>query len=117
ADRARVLDDRPVSAAARARRRKREPPLRLGDDSAAAALRADGRRRPRLRAGAAADVAGALEAHGQRRLDALQRVLERERDLHLRVRAPLPARLLPPATAAAGPAAEQPAEQVAEVAE
>src|SRR5207302_1557102 len=66
--------------------------------------------------GASADVARALEAHRQRRFDALQRVLERERDLHLDVGAALPALLLPAASAHAT-AAEQPAGQVAEVAE
>src|SRR5581483_2299117 len=48
--------------------------------------------------------------------DALQRVLERERDLDLHVGAALPSLLLPAAAADAA-AAEQPAEQVAQVAE
>src|SRR5438552_3517191 len=43
--RARVLDDRPVAAAARARLREREQPLRPGDDAASGALRADRRHR------------------------------------------------------------------------
>src|SRR5262249_61393935 len=55
--RARVLDDRPVSAAARARVRERKEALLLGHDSPAVALRADGRRRARLRPGSMADVA------------------------------------------------------------
>src|SRR5262249_52103686 len=83
--------------------------------AAAAALRADRRRRPGSRTRSVADVATRLEADGKRRLDALQRVLERERDLDLGVGTALSARLLP--RTAAHAAAEQAAEQVAEVAE
>src|SRR5581483_3016618 len=114
AARARLLDDGAVPAAARARVREGEQALRLGDRAAAAALRADGRRCTGLRARAVADLAGALEADGQRRLHTPERVLEGERDLDLDVRAALPA---PTAPSAAHAPAEQAAEQVAEVAE
>src|SRR3954471_7500924 len=117
--RARLLDHRAVAAAAWARLRQREQALRLGDDPAAVALRADDRRGAGLRARTAALRArdGQLDRH--LRLGAAQRVLEREPHLGLDVR---PAhRLGARAPAAASPAgaadvAEDAAEDVAEVA-
>src|SRR4051812_37950112 len=110
--RARILDHRPVPAAARARLREREQALRLGLDAAALALGAERRRGPGLRAGAAALAARGLELDRDLRLDAVQRVLEREVDLDLEVAPALAALLLPAAAAAP----EEPAEDVAEVA-
>ena len=115
ARRAGILDHRAVPAAARARLREGEQPLRLRDDTAAAALGARLRQRARLRARSLARRARRLEADGNRRLHAAQRVLEREVELHLDVAAAPAARGL--RAHAAAPAAEDPAEQVAEIAE
>ncbi len=72
-------------------------------------------RRPGLRSRSLARRARRLEADGNRRLDAAQRVLEREVELDLHVlAAPAALRLRPHA---ATPAAEDPAQQVAEIAE
>src|SRR5205085_8457913 len=113
AGRARILDHRAVSAAARAGLREREKALALGDHAAAAALRADLRRRPGLCARPVARVACELERDRNLHLGAVQRVLEREVDLHLDVVAALRGRRSGAAAEAA--AAEHPAEQVAEV--
>src|SRR5207248_8464048 len=69
AARARILDHRAVAAAARTRRRQPEEPLALDFDAAPVALGADGRRRPRLRAGAAALAARGVDLHRDLRLD------------------------------------------------
>src|SRR2546426_7884850 len=117
AARARVLDHGAVAAAARTRLREPEQALALGDDPAAVALGADLRRRARLRPGAAALSAGELERDGDRRLHALERVLERKADLDLDVVAALRARLARPACSAAEAAAEEIAEETGEIAE
>src|SRR5205823_1752564 len=80
--RARLLDHGAVAAAARARLGEREQALALGDHAAALALGAEARRRAGLRARAVALAAGGLELDRDRRLDPLQRVLEREPHLH-----------------------------------
>src|SRR5262249_54254667 len=110
---ARVLDDRPVPAAAGARLREREEALALGNDATAAADRADRGRGARLGARAAAGVARNLERDRDLRLHALQRVPEREVDLDLDVVPSLRWR----GPCAGHTAAEEAAEQVAEVAE
>src|SRR5439155_16060999 len=113
AARTRILDHRAVSAAARARLREREEPLALRLDAAPVTLGTERRRGSRLRARAGALAAGGLELDRNLGLDPAQRVVEREVDLYLQV-APAPTPLLllrPPA------AAEEPAEDVAEVAE
>src|SRR6185295_4183726 len=108
-----LLDDRAVSAAARTRLRQREEPLALRDDAAAMALRTDDRGRSRLGAGAAALTTGRRHLDGNLRLETTQRVLERQPDRDLNVGAAL--RLWPsPARLAT---VEDPAEQIAEVAE
>src|SRR5207342_3462114 len=85
AARARLLDHGAAAVAARARVREAEEPLALGDHAAAATLRADDRRGARLRAGAAALAARRVELDRDLRLDALERVLEREGDARLDV--------------------------------
>ena len=70
-------------AAARARLREREQALRLGDDAAAVALRADDGSRSGLGAGASALRARDRQLDRNLRLGAAQRVLEREMDLRL----------------------------------
>jgi hypothetical protein len=77
------------------------------------ALRTDHRRGPRLRTRAAALAAGGRHFDGNLRLEAAERVLEREVDRDLDVRSALG---LPPC-APGLPAVEDPAEQVAEIAE
>src|SRR6185295_6856282 len=83
-------------------------------DAAAVALRADDRRRARLRARAAA--VGACDRHLDRdfRLGAAERVLEREPHLGLEVVA---THRLRAGTSATGGVPEDPAEDVAEIAE
>ena len=76
--RARLLDHGAVAAAARARLREREQALALGLHAAAVALRADDGRGAGLRAGAAALAARGRHLDRHLRLDAAQRVLERE---------------------------------------
>ena len=83
--RARLLDHGAVAATARARLRKREESLPLGDDAAAVALRADDRRRAGLRARTAAIRARDGQLDRDLRLGAAQRVLEREPHLGLDV--------------------------------
>src|SRR6185312_12113119 len=94
AGRARRLDDSAVAATVRARLLQREEPLRAGDDTGAFALRAALGRGPGRGAGAVARVAGELERDGDGRLQALQRVLERDPHLDVDVGASLPALLL-----------------------
>src|SRR5439155_1307151 len=101
-----------VAAQPRAGLGQRDQPLALRDDAAAGALGADRRRRPRLRARAAALAAGRLELNGDGGLDAAQRVLEREPHLDLEV-APASAPLLLLLAAAS----EEAAEEVAQVGE
>src|SRR6266536_6094551 len=115
---ARLLDHGAVAAAARAGLREREEALALGPDAAAVALGADHGSRAGLRAGAAALAAGGRRLDGHLGLGAAQRVLEREVHQRLDVVAAqrLPLRAHAPRTAAAAPP-EEPAEQVAEVAE
>ena len=110
-----MLDDRAVATAARARLREREEAVRVRSHAAPAALRTDGRRRAGLGARARARVAGGLELDRHAHLRPCERVLERERHLRLDVCAALrlPGRLRPAPSAAA----EEAAEQVAEVAE
>src|SRR6476469_9504847 len=110
---ARLLDDRAVSAAARTRLRQREEPLALRDDATAMALRTDDRGRPRLGAGAAALTTGRRHLDGNLRLETSQGVLERQPDRDLDVGAALRLRPSP----AGLPTVEDPAEQIAEVAE
>ena len=95
--------------------REREEAVRVGGDAAAAALRADDRRRPGLGARAAARVARGLHLGAHRHLDALQRVLERDVHLGLEVGAALGLGRALPAEAAARAAAEEAAEEIAEV--
>ena len=104
----------PPPAAARTGLRHREAALVTGDDATAVTVRAHLGRRARLGAAAMARVAGVrlLDRHARR--DAVQRVVERDGDVHLQVGAAL-GRLL---AAAAGPPApaEEAAEEVAQVA-
>src|SRR6185436_9192837 len=88
-------------------------PLALRDDAAAMALRTDDGGRPRLGAGAAALTTGRRHLDGNLRLETTQRVLERQPDRNLDVGAAL--RLRPSPTRL--PTVEDPAEQIAEVAE
>src|SRR5262249_58139456 len=99
ARRARVLDDRPGAATARARLRDREQALALGLDAPPLAARADLRRGTRLGAGAVAGPAHLRGRDGQRDLGALDRLVEGDRDLGLEVAATLGA---PPPPAPAG---------------
>ena len=92
AGRARVLDDRARSVAARARLGDREEPLALGLDPAALALRADLRRRAGLGARAAAGRTRLRRRDAQRDLRAGDRLLEGDRDRRLQVGAALGAR-------------------------
>ena len=112
---ARLLDDRPVAAAARARLREREEAVRVGRDPAPRADRADDRRRARLGPGAAAGVAGRLHVRAHRHLHARERVLEGDVDLGLEVGAAFRLRPAPRPATATGAAAEEPAEEIAEV--
>ena len=105
-----MLDDGAVAATARARVREREQPLGVGDDTAAAALRADGGRGARLGAGSCAAVTGGLELDRHAHLGAAERVLERERRVRLDVGA-----ALGHGSALARGAAEDPAEEIGEV--
>ncbi len=90
-------------------------PCASADDAAAAALGTGPGCRARLRSRSLARRARRLEADRNRRLHAAQRVLEGEIELDLHVlAAPAALRLRPHA---ATPAAEDPAEQVAEIAE
>src|SRR5262249_13446132 len=82
---ARLLDHGAVAAAARARLREREESLRLGLHAAAVALRADDGHGARLRAGAAALTAGAVDLDGDLGLNSLERVVERDVDERLEV--------------------------------
>ena len=79
AGRARVLDHLAGAAALRARLADREEALALGVDPAPVAARAGDRHRPRLRAGAAAGLAGRLLRHRDRDLGPVHRLLEAER--------------------------------------
>ena len=90
--------------------REREQPLRVGDDAPAAALRADGRCRPRLGAGAGAGPAGRFELDRHAHFDTAEGVLERERRVRLDVGA-----ALGHGPALAGAAAEDAAEEIGEV--
>src|SRR5207253_901126 len=114
--RARLLDDGAVAAAARARLREREQALALGLHAAAVALRADDGSGARPRAGAAALAARGHHLDRHLRVDAVQRVLEREVHLRLDV---VPAHGLARGTRAraSAPASEDPAEDVSEIAE
>src|SRR6185437_14367388 len=98
--RARILDHGAVPAAARTRLRQGEEALALRDDAAAVALGTEDRRGPGLRARASALAAGGLELDRDRRLDAVQRVVERQPHLDLEVPAALAALLLRPSAAA-----------------
>src|SRR5262249_22055717 len=111
ARRARRLDDRAVAAAARARLLEREQALRRRDDAGAVALGAALRRGAGRGAGAVTRVTRKLELDRHRRLEALERVLERDAHVHLDVR-PALAALRPLLLAAA---AEESAEDVAQV--
>src|SRR5258706_10996258 len=95
--RARVLDERPLSAAARAGGRHGEEALVAVDLAAAAAGRARRRARAGLRAGPAAGRAGLLALQGDRALDALVDLLERELERDLEIASGL--RTRPPAAA------------------
>src|SRR5262249_8833365 len=114
AGRARLLDDRPVAAAAGTGLGGREKSLALCDHAPPVADRADDGCRPRLGPGAVAGMTRHLEAHRDLGLDTLQRILERQRHLHLDVVAALAPLLR---AAAAHPPAEHAAENVAQVAE
>src|SRR5436190_10830226 len=115
AARAGVLDHGAVSAASRARLRKREEALAFRDDAAALAFRADRRRGAGLGAGAVALRARRLQRDRDLRLHALERVLEREVDDGFEVVAA--ARLGPLGAARTAASAEDAAEQVAEIPE
>ena len=107
-----MLDDGAVPATAWARLREREETLRVGDDSAPAALRAGHRRRSGLRTRSVADGAGRLDLDGHAHLHPLERVLEGNADVGLEV---VPANRLP---ARRSPAStEHPTEEVAQVRE
>src|SRR4051794_69797 len=116
AGRARVLDDHPVAAAARARRAEREHPLVVLDHAAAGALRAHDRRGAGARAAAVAGrtrrVRGQVDGGG----DPLDRVGEREVQLRFEVLAALrpgaPARSGAAATEEASEDVAQPAAEV-----
>src|SRR5262249_1515989 len=110
--RARRLDDRAHPAAVRARLLQRKESLRGRDHPGAVALRAALRCGSRCGARAVTGVAGKLERDRHRRLQALERVLERDTNLDLDVRAALPALRLLAASAAAP---EETAEDVAEI--
>src|SRR5207247_7877468 len=114
---ARVLDHGPVAMTARAGLRQGEEPLALRHHTAAVAFRADLRRRAGLRARAVALGARRLQRDRDLRLDALERVLEGEIDLHLDVAAALGAGSSAARPAAAAAAAEDAAEEIAEVAD
>ena len=85
AGRARVLDDGAGAAAPRARLRDREQALALGLDAPAVAPRADLRAGARLGARAAAGRTGLRRRDRERDLGALDRLVERDRDLGLEV--------------------------------
>src|SRR4029079_13844115 len=87
-----VLDDGAGAAAAAAGLGDREQPLALRLEAAALAPRADLRRRAGLRAGAVAGRARGRGHDAQRHLGAVDRLLERVRDLGLEVGAALAAR-------------------------
>src|SRR5262249_633245 len=112
--RARLLDHGAVASTARARLRQGKQTLRLGDDTATIALRADDRSRAGLCAGAAALRAGDGQLYRDLRLGAVQGVLERETHLGLDVRA---AHRLRARAASAAAVAEDVPEDVAEVPE
>jgi hypothetical protein len=109
---ARRLDHSAVAAAPRARLREREQPLALRPDAPTLALRTDRRRGAGPGTRAAALAARRLELDRDARLDALERVLERQVDGDLGIVAALPARRL--LLAAAAPV-EDPAEEVGQV--
>src|SRR5206468_223241 len=113
--RTRLLDHGAVAAAARARLREREEPLALRLHTAAVALGTDDRRGSRARASAAALTARHGQLDGHLDLGAVERVLERE--MHLRDDVIAAHRLPLHAGSAARAAAEDAAEQVAEVAD
>src|SRR5205814_6636898 len=79
------------------------------------AIRADHRRRPGPRTGAAALAARRRQLHGHLRLGPAQRVLERE--VHLRLDVVAAQRLPPRARGGAAATAEDAAEQIADVAD
>src|SRR6266508_248530 len=113
--RTRLLDDGPVAAAARTRLRQREEPLALRLHAATVALGTDHRRRAGLRTGAAAFAACGRQLDRNPDLGAPERVLEGE--LHLDRDVVAANRLTACARPPAGPAAEDAAEQVAEIAD
>ncbi len=112
AGRAGRVDDGADASTVRARLLEGEKPLRARDDTAAVAPRAGLRSGSGRRAGAVAGVAGELERHRHRHLQAAQRVVERHPHLDLDVGAALAAVRF---GAAAPAAAEEAAEEVAEV--
>src|SRR5581483_340922 len=112
-----LLDDDAVAAAARAGLREGEQAVAVRDDARAAALRAGHRPRARLRAGAAADVAGRLRLDRHPHGDPLERVVEGEAHARLEVGAALRPRPRGAAPAAPAEDAAQPDEQVGQVAQ
>ena len=106
---ARALDHLAAAAALGARLADREESLALAVHAASPAARADDRGRPRLRAGPLAGRASGRLRHGDRDLDPLHGLLERQRHLGLEVAAAHRLR----ARSAAAP--EEGGEDVAEV--
>src|SRR5206468_2401528 len=114
---ARLLDHGAVAATARAGLRQREQSLALRHDTAAVTFGTDDRGRPRLGTRPAALAARRGDLDRNLRLQPAQRVLEREPHLDLEVGAPLGLPSSRAGPTATRPPAEEPAEQIAEVAE
>ncbi len=89
--------------------------MRVGRDPAPRADRTDDRRCARLGPGAAAGVAGRLHVRSDRHLHACERILEGDVDVGLEVGAAFRLRPAPRPATATGAAAEEPAEEIAEV--